>query len=422
MNVRTKALLAAAAALTMTGATMAAPAFAKDKTDKDAPKGPVITAEVRTAVLEGDKAAKANDLATADAQVAAAVAAAKTDYDRFWVEQLKLEVAQARKDNAAIAASLDALIANPTSTDDQKKEFYFSRGIVASDLKQPQQAISFLRQSRQLGLTNDAAVPLRLAGLLFDTGDAAGAATEMDTAVAINKAAGKPIPEDWYKFAMGHMLKANLFPQTWDWGRHWIAAYPTAENWRSVLETYRIVAIKTLPQAQQDAANLDLYRLMRANGALSNYGDYVNYADLALRSSLGAEAVAVIEEGRSTGKIPASDTDANKIYALAAARVKNDGSIASLDRDARTAKDGKLANLAANIYLATGNPVKAAELYKLAGEKGGLDAGIVALHLATAQAQGGDTAGATATLNTLTGGSLGDLAKFWLLKINPTGA
>lgn len=420
MNVRTKALLAAAA-LTMMGATTAAPVMAKDKADKDAPKGPVITAAVRTAVLEGDKAVKASDLTAADAQVAAATAAAKTDFDRYWVEQLKLEVAEARKDNAAMAASLDALIANPTSTDAQKKEFYWSRGIVASDMKQPQAAITFFRQARQLGLTNDPAVPLRLAGLLFDSGDVAGGAQEMETAVSIQKAAGKPVPEDWYKFTVGKLQKANALPATWEWARRWIAAYPTPENWRWMLANYSATGIKTLPAAQQDAASLDLFRLMRATGALANYGDYLNYADLAMRGALGAETVALIQEGRSKGMIPASDADANRYYASATTRVKNDGPVAALDRDARTAKDGKLANLAANIYLATGNPAKAAELYKLAAEKGGLDAGILTLNLGIAQAQAGDTAGATATFNTLTGGPLGDLAKFWLLKINPQG-
>lgn len=420
MIVRTKALLAAAAALTVMSVAMPAALVAKDKADKDAAKGPTITAEVRTALLAADPAIKAGDLATADTQIAAAAAAAKTDYDRYWVERLKLAAADARKDNAAMAASLDALLANPSTPVAEQAEFAFSRGVLASNMKQTPQAIAAFRKARDLGL-KDPAVSLRLSGLLFDSGDNVGGSAELDKAIALNKAAGTPVPEDWYKFGLAHNMKAKQLPAAWDWGRRWIAAYPTPENWHTLLENYRQQGLNTLTPAQQDAASLGLFRLMRATGALS-YGDYLNYTDVTSRLALGTETVAVIDDGRRSGKVPASDADANRVYASATARVKADGPIANFERDARAAKDGKLGVLAGNSYLAAGNAAKAVEMFKLALQKGGVDAAVVTLHLGVAQAQGGDTAGATATFNSLAGGPMGEVAKFWLAKLAPAAA
>lgn len=416
MTLRTKALLAAAAALAMTGTVLPTVAMAKDK-DKADKAQPTITAAVRTAVLAADQALTANDIATADTQIAAAEAAAKSDQDRYWVDRVKLKKADLQKDQAGMAAVLDRLFANPDTPQADLPPLYFTRALAAVSLKQPQQAIGFFRKARDLGM-QDPVISLRLSGLLFDTGDAAGAAQELDKAIAQEKAAGKTVPEDWYRFGVGHLQKANQTALMWEWFRRWVAAYPTPQNWRTMLQNYRAVGIQALPAAEQGMAKLSLYRLMRTTASLADLNDYYDYADVAKQLGVRYETVAVIDEGRQNGKVPASNTDVNLLYGAAKVGLKTDGPVATMDRNAQAAANGKLANLAAASYLATGNAAKAVELYKVALQKGGVDVPAVTLDLGIAQVQAGDAAGARQTLNGLSTGPMADLAKFWLLKLD----
>src|SRR3546814_17641345 len=48
---------------------------------------------------------------------------------------------------------------------------------------------------------------------------------------------------------------------------------------------------------------LDLYRLQAANGAMASERDYQAYAQLAEKTGYSAETKAIIEAGRSAGKL-----------------------------------------------------------------------------------------------------------------------
>jgi Flp pilus assembly protein TadD len=65
-------------------------------------------------------------------------------------------------------------------------------------------------------------------------------------------------------------------------------------------------------------------------------------------------------------------------------------------------------------YLGYGEWAKAAELYRAALTKSGVDASLTNLRLGIALARSGDKAGATAAFNAVTG-TRADIAKYWLL-------
>jgi Flp pilus assembly protein TadD len=65
-------------------------------------------------------------------------------------------------------------------------------------------------------------------------------------------------------------------------------------------------------------------------------------------------------------------------------------------------------------YYGMGQYQKAADLYRQAMGKPGVDAGVANLHLGMALARSGDKAGATSAFNAVSG-PRSDIAKFWLL-------
>ncbi|HET9510843.1 MAG TPA: hypothetical protein VFO80_06780, partial [Sphingomonas sp.] len=128
-----------------------------------------------------------------------------------------------------------------------------------------------------------------------------------------------------------------------------------------------------------------------------------------------AETRAVLDEGKATGKIPASDASATRLSTDANTAIKNEGSLTSLETKAKAAANGKLALSTGDVYLGQGNATKALEMYAVAKQKGGVDASELALHTGAAHAQAGQKDQARAAFQSITAaGPRKDMAAFWI--------
>ena len=96
--------------------------------------------------------------------------------------------------------------------------------------------------------------------------------------------------------------------------------------------------------------------------------------------------------------------------------VADKASLAGLDARARTAADGKAAASTANAYLGYRDYAKAADLYRVALQKGGVDADTVNTRLGIALALSGQKAAAQQALGAVTpSGPRGDIARYWTI-------
>src|SRR3546814_11168926 len=106
---------------------------------------------------------------------------------------------------------------------------------------------------------------------------------------------------------------------------------------------------------------LDLYRLLRANGARASARDYQAYAESSAQNGKYGETKAIIEAGRAGGKPLSNDAATASIYKTASARAtKNKAALTALAAKAGGASE------AADAYLAWGDYARAAELYRAA--------------------------------------------------------
>jgi tetratricopeptide (TPR) repeat protein len=240
--------------------------------------------------------------------------------------------------------------------------------------KKPAEAIPALLKARQLGST-EADLPVLLANAYAATGKNAESIAEVNRAIEASKAAGRKAPADWYKFVIPRVNASGDRAATAEWLKRFIAEYPTVQNWRWAIQVFRQGAPTT---GKTD--KLNLYRLMRATNALADRGDYADYAFAAQQSGLPWEAVAVIDEGRKSGKIPAGDADVGRTYTASQAAVKSEGSLDALAKQSAGAKDGRTAQQTADAFIASGNYARALELYDLSLQKGGVDADEVNLN------------------------------------------
>lgn len=419
-----KSLLSATGlAIAIAAAGAAAPAGAQQQEQnsqqqkKKAPKGGatlnvgdrtlVITAGALKPIQELQTAVNANDVANIPAKVAAAKAAATTADERYLVAKLQLQAAVSSKDNAAISAAAQDLLATGMAT--QQESVTLSEHLAQSALQaNPAQAEAALQRVIALNPANTSA-QLALASMYSKQGRKAEASAIIQKLMAQAKASGQKPDEALYKnaVALAHEAKS---PNVLELSRSWVEAYPSPQNWRDALQLY-------INTGLDDQTTLDTLRLARAAGALTHEAQYQTYGFLSASSPAPAEAVTVIKEGVAAGKVNANKKDIKDI--LAEATRKSQGQrdrLPALIADAKASGSANLATNAADILYSYGDYAQAAEMYRAALGKQGADKNLLNLRLGMALARAGDKAGATTALSAVSGRQA-ELAKFWLAYI-----
>jgi predicted Zn-dependent protease len=413
--------LALAAVLTLgTTALGAAPATAQ-KADKKADKNALnISEEFRKPAALAQTAVDAKDWAAAEPNIAAAEAVAKNDDERYFAAWLRFRMDATRNNEAGQLKALTVLVANPktppTDMPIYQGQYNFLLGQQAATQKKYAEAIPLLLKAREVG-SKQPDIEILLANAYAATGKPAESVAEVSRAIEANKASGRKAPEAWYRFAIPRVYATGDRAATAQWLSRLLADYPTVQNWRWGILIFREGADRSGTRFN-GTQKIDLYRLMRGTKALADLNDYLEYASLTGQAGLPWETVAVVSEGRSTGKAPAGNADLDRIYTAAQARVKAEGSLDTLAKQAATAKDGSTASQTADAYFASANYAKALELYDLAIQKGGVNADEVNLHRGEALYYLGRKDEARTAFGLVKAPGVADIALLWTTALN----
>jgi hypothetical protein len=396
------------------------PALAQKKGKESAPAAfsPKLSKEFRAAAQPVQKAIEAKDFATARAALPTLTTAATAADDKFYLGQFKLQIGLGLQDKALQKEAInDVLNSGSAGAAAETGKFAFFAGQFAYQDKDYATAVQRLTQARDSGYqpkdangqpTRD--IDLMLAEANFRSNRTAEGLAGLEAAITAEKAAGRKAPADWYQRAASVAYQSKMMPEVAKWTRMQIVDYPTAENWRSALVIY------SDSQKMDDQTNLDLMRLQRAAGALSGERDYFEYALLADKVGLPGEAKAVVDEGLAKGSFNKSSKAINEIGTLAGSRVAGDkASLPAAEKSAASAANGKIALSTADAYFGYGDYAKAAELYRLAIQKGGVDANIANLRLGMALARSGQKDAARQAFGQVQAGQRAEIAKFWTL-------
>jgi tetratricopeptide (TPR) repeat protein len=367
---------------------------------------PKISNAARKEIVALQTAVNAKDTAAIPGAVAAAKAKAKTKDDNYVVAQLQLKAAVDAKDNAAIATGIEAVLASGALPAAETTPLYNSLGQLRFNAKQYDQAAAAFENVLKADPAN-AEATVMLAETRNGQGRTAEAVAMIQKAIAAKVAAGQKADESWYKRAVALSFNARM-PNAAALGRDWVAAYPTAKNWRETIRVYQ------MSSGLDDASLIDSMRLARATGGLQGENDYFRFANQLVSRGFPGEAKAVLEQGFAANAISKTKPTFSQIYTLASSRAQGDqASLAASAAAAKAAPDAKKAMVTAEAYYGYGDYAQAAELLRVALTKPGVDKDLANLRLGMALAQAGDKAGATAALNAA-GGAQAEVAKLWL--------
>ncbi len=406
-----------ALAVALGGLTIAGPAFAK-KEEKQA-TGAKTTPAVHKAAFDAQKAAEAGDIPTALTNYNTAKAAIVTDDDKFMVGTIGYQIYGKNKDNALLSESIELMISSGKAPPATLPKLYFARGQIEYNARDYAKAAADFQAAQTAGSTDPDVVPLTVEATAL-SGQTLQALNTLNAAIAKQTAAGQPVPPEWFQrgISIGYRPKGNptdlpaIHAATLELSKQWVAADPQQRNWSAALQIYE-------EQYKADTeTRLDVLRLLRAANALQGDTDYREYADdVYLR--FPNEAMQVLQEGNSKGIVNlTAKGDAADVMGIVKGKVAGDkASLPAGDKAARSAASGKAALSTADAYVGYGEYAKAIDLYKVALAKGGVDAGVVNLHMGWAQALSGDTAGAKTSFAAVTG-TRKPIADFWLIHLD----
>ena len=364
-----------------------------------------ISKGARAALVALQTAVAAKDSANIPALTAAAQAVAKSNDDRCFIAQMQVKAAVDANNLAAVPAALEIQLASGGVPASRIATLYEGLGQTLYRANDFDGASRAFERAAALDSTRSNAVVL-LAETRAKQNRVAEAIPLYRKAIAMETAAGRVADSQWYGRALtvAHNAKS---PLSYDLTREWLAAYPSAANWRDSVRIYANVS------GAGDDMMIDLFRLQRLTKSLAGESDHARYAQALITKGFAGEAKAVLDEGFASKAADSTRQSLKSYHALATSRAAGDR--ASLDGQAKAAlanPAAKPAMVLGEAYFGYGEYAKAADMFRAAQGKAGVDAELASLRLGMARAASGDKAGAAAALAKVTG-PRAEVARYW---------
>ncbi|WIA54025.1 hypothetical protein N6H05_13175 [Sphingobium sp. WTD-1] len=417
--------LSLALALALTGGAVSAPASAAKKEEKPAGRKLNVSPEVLKSLQAAQKASDAQDFAGAKTALTEADGKAASNDDKYQIGAIKLNTGIQSKDDALKMEGLNQMLDSGLTPPEQTGQFNMVAADAALAQKNYDVAISRGQAALAAGYKAEQVNPT-IAQAYFGKAGTGNASAEpargfnqqglaaLKAAADATKASGQPVPAQWYQIGVSRAAAARL-PEVTDWAKWAYAANPSGENLRTLIRLFQ--------QANPNITNrenLDVLRLMSAAKGLVVAGDFTELAEMASKTGIYGEVKSTIDAGRAKGVLNASQ--ASDIYQAAVGRIPGDkSSLGAAEADAGKAANGKVAAATGDAYLGYGDYAKAAAMFELAKQKGGVDADEINTRLGIAKTMGGDNAGAKAAFEAVQGGARKQIADLWLTYLGTKG-
>ena len=365
-----------------------------------------ISRAEQTALAPLDTAIRAQDWAAAQAALPAAEAAAQGADARYFVARAKLQIALGTNNNQMQLQALEQLTVMPTLPAEELQPFLNKQAELAFAANDFPHAERVYQRLLELS-PNDPRVLQNLAVVRTRMGNRAGAMQAVEQRIAAAEQAGQRASEEDYRRLLATAVAAGQAEAINRATSRLLTAYPTPVNWHDALVFLRQ---RLRPDGE---TNVDIYRLQRAAGAMNSANQYLELADALNRAGMVGEVKAVLDEGIARNTLQASNSDVRTLMQAATTRINEDRSSLSNLAAARSGT-GRQARTTADALYGYGRYAEAAELYRLALQKGGEDASAVNLRLGAALALAGQRSEAEAAFRAVTG-PRAEIANLWLL-------
>ena len=400
MKLVSKAALAAAVVLGSASIAPLAPAAAQQAVAE-------LGAGERASLLALQTALETKNYSAATSALSAAQGAARSGYARYLASALQLRLGIETNNIGLQSTAMDAILSSGSAPAAELPLLHRNRGALLQNAGKLADAEAAFTRWLELA-PNDPEAMIALSQVKLDRKKTAESLALLGRAIDARRATGQQVPEGWYKRAARLSYDSLLPGESMRYTRALVAAYPTKENWRDAVLVYRDF-MKT-----DEAANLDLMRLLRSSKAMAGERDYMELAQTLSSRGFNRESKAVLDEGVGADMIDPTKPVSKALMTASGKAAASKASLAALRAKALAATTGSEALSAGDAFFGSGEHAAAAELYRAAIQKGTIDTNVANMRLGMALALAGQRSEAEAALRTVTG-PRAELASLWML-------
>ena len=385
----------------------ATPAAAKEKPKKEeAGQGPKVSPSkaFMPALKKMGDATKAKDAAALQAALAEGQATATSNDDKYLMGFYTLQLGILNKDEATQSQGLEAALDSGLVPAADLGNYNFYSGRFAYVKKDYVKAATRFEAAKAAGST-DSSLPLLLMDSYLNSGRVDQGIALAKATIDAERAAGRVPSEELYVRPAKALQAAKRTDELLDMLTLRVRDYPQPAVWRNTLYIL-------LQQAGADKElNLDILRLMRASGAMTDRGEYLEYAAMATEAGYPGEVVSLVQQGIANKVFTDRDERFSQILSSQTERAKADrpGLLADAGKPVT---NPKAARATADALVGIGEIAKAIPLYEAIAASDP----IAQYRLGVAQALSGQNDVALATLAKVQG-NRARLAKLWTVYV-----
>ncbi|MBI3228803.1 MAG: hypothetical protein HYZ45_01005 [Burkholderiales bacterium] len=287
-------LLAALGIHLLPSTALISTAYAADEKKVEAPQD-VLRAEFAAPFKGYEEAMKNKDYKGALAKIAEMEAIpTPSAFERYKIERLRIPVMSSMGDNAGLAKSIEAALESGRM---EPSEFIvFSQALVSLhyQAKDYPKNIAWIDRYNKAG-GKDPRVRFLYIQVLYAMKDYKKAYEEAQVDIKADLAAGKTPNEDLLKTALNCTVNTNDKATYWTASQQLLTYYPQRELWDDILGRYMSNT------ANSERWFMHYFRLRIAMGLMTSVDEYMEMAELGLRSGQPGEVKRALEQGYQAG-------------------------------------------------------------------------------------------------------------------------
>jgi len=249
-------------------------------------------------IIDAQKAIQAKDYQGAMTQLKALQGQATEDFDIYVINHLIFAAAVGLNDLATAAIAVEAAAASPAMPDADRKDLIHNALLLSANAKQWQQAISYGQQLAQLNSLDPQTTGV-LAIAYYSMNDFAHAQQYAQQSIALAKAAGQSPDPNALQIVMSSQVKQNNQGAAEETLEQIAVQNNTPDTWA------QLIGVTFGARGMNDPIALYLYRLLTIAGAMKP-NEYTEMASLLSELGYPTEAMNVLEQGVSSGKLSSS--------------------------------------------------------------------------------------------------------------------
>jgi tetratricopeptide (TPR) repeat protein len=287
------------------------------------------------------------------------------DFETFTLWQFYASIEQTEENYEGALTYYRRMLEVPNLSPDQIEQTWFYIGSFHFVLEQYREAIDAFEMYNQIALEPNDAVYLRIASAYYSIEEYRNALPPLLKNMELLRAKGEKVPQSTYGLLRAIYLTLEDYQSAYQTLREMVVLFEDPADWSLLAQL--------AGQLERFTEQAQIYYVAETGGFLDSENEYVQLASQLFNNENPYGCAEMIQKGFDKGIIEEDEDNLSFIAQCYQIAREDEKALPFLERAAAMSDDGELYARLARVYMTLDNMEKAAEAFKEAFDKGGLN-------------------------------------------------